>query len=95
MHLTGFQEMSFYILIRPEIFQIFDNVQEVFIYSNFYPFSPFAYLPQIKNTKIKKLHMKGYWTTVLLDQQEEVYAKFSAQNFSAEMREQSLIINKL
>ena len=88
-------------LIRPQIFKIFDNVQQITISSYYYGFSLFGFLSLIKNTKINKATIYGYWINDLwVFCEKEVVEKFSATNFKLEFKKRAygddkLTINRL
>ena len=67
-------------LIRPQIFKIFDNVQQITIRTEEYGFSLFGFLSLIENTKINKARISGDWI------KKEFVDKVSSTNFKLEFK---------
>ena len=73
-------------LIKPHIFEVFENVQEIRIHSAQYTFSLLAFLSLLINTNINTVVILGFgWISDLWTlHSQEIVETFAAKNFSIE-----------
>ena len=92
-------------VMRPQIFKIFENLQEIYISSWDYPFSLFAFLSLITSTTIKKATIfsqpDGWLSDLWSSYGKEIVEEYSARGFKVTFKkhkysgERPMIINKL
>ena len=93
-------------MMRPEIFKIFENLQEIYFSSWDYPFSLFAFLSLITSTTMKKAVIyaqpDGWLSDLWSSYEKEIVEEYSARGFEVTLKQHKyseqhpkLIINKL